>query len=302
MLQSVKTIEKRLVECEINEKNNWIHLTNPSILEIDEVCKLTGAERELINYCLDEEESSRIDFENDQALVILNASVEDTDSEHTSFNTYPFGILFLKDHIVTVCLEELRFINRINKMSPRYLDTTKATQFAFHLIDSMISDYNKDLQKISRSIESVDESLGDRTFNDEIILSLLDAEKTLVYFTTSINKNEVVIRKILRTPLIQKFEEDKDLIEDVLIEVDQAKETVNNNVNIARSIREAGSSVLNNELNITMKNLTSITIVMTIPTMVFSFYGMNISFGSYINHQDAIIWVIAGTVVGYKTP
>ena len=187
----------------------------------------------------------------------------------------PMGIIITDSHVITVCLKENIIIDEFTKGIVKGIQTQFKTRFVFHMLLRIASKYLLYLKQIDKLSNYVEQQLHKSMKNKELI-QLLGLEKSLVYFSTSLKSTETVLEKILRGRVIKLYEEDQELLEDVLIEVKQAIEMSNIYSNILSGTMDAFASVISNNLNIVMKVLTVITIVMSVPTMVFSFYGMNV--------------------------
>ena len=269
MLKYYKTVENTIVELDTMEPGCWVSAVAPTETEISSLQEELNIDRDFIRSALDEEETSRIESDDGQTLIVLDYPVAEKvqDKDDTiSYYTMPMGIIITDSHVVTVCLKENIIIDEFTKGIVKGIQTQFKTRFVFHML------YLKQIDKLSNYVE---QQLHKSMKNKELI-QLLGLEKSLVYFSTSLKSTETVLEKILRGRVIKLYEEDQELLEDVLIEVKQAIEMSNIYSNILSGTMDAFASVISNNLNIVMKVLTVITIVMSVPTMVFSFYGMNV--------------------------
>lgn len=253
----------------------WISVVNPTPQEIKELIEDYGLDSGFVKSSIDEEESSRIEREDDQTLVIVDTPVSSVDEDKTLlFYTQPIGIILTDKYVFTITLKETRIIEEATKGSIRNLRPCFKTRFVLQLllrIATLFLIYLKQIDKLSSAAE---QELHDAMKN-ELLMQLLALEKSLVYFSTSLKANEATIEKIFRGRVIKLYDEDQDLLEDVLIEMKQAIEMSSIYTGILSSMMDGFSSVISNNLNIVMWRLTIITIIMAIPTMVYSFYGMN---------------------------
>ena len=253
----------------------WVNLTYPSEDELNTVAVTLGVEPTFLRAALDEEETSRIDTEEGQTLIIIDApSVEKDDA--VVYSTLPLGIIVTEKHIITVCLKETSILKDFQDGLVRNADTQKRTQCILYMLLQVAKRFLQYLKQIDKIYNYMERQLYKSQRNKELI-QLLDLEKSLVYFNTSLKANEVTLEKILRGRIITLYEEDHDLLEDVLIEVRQAIEMANIYSSIISGMMDAFASVISNNLNVIMKVLTSITILLTIPNIFFSFYGMNVA-------------------------
>ncbi len=264
-------------EVGIQEPKSWIKMVNPTKDEIVMVHKETGALTEFLEAPMDDEERPRIDVEDDQTLILINVPViEEVEfPDNVRYDTIPLGIVYMENRIITVCLEDVDIINDFVNKRLKSFSTGKKTRFTLQIMYKTAIYFLKYLKKIDRRTVDLENSLHGALKNEQLI-KLLSMEKSLVYFATSLRSNELVMKKILRSKCIPLYEDDEDLLEDVLTENKQAIDMSEINSNILSGMMDAFASIISNNLNIVMKLLTSITITLTIPTMIASFYGMNV--------------------------
>ena len=273
----------------------WVNLTYPSEDELNTVALTLGVEPTFLRAALDEEETSRIDTEEGQTLIIIDVpSVEKDDA--VVYSTLPLGIIVTQKHIITVCLKESSILRDFQDGLVRNAETQKRTSFILYMLLQVAKRFLQYLKQIDKIYSYMERQLYKSQRNKELI-QLLDLEKSLVYFNTSLKANEVTLEKILRGRIITLYEEDHDLLEDVLIEVRQAIEMANIYSSIVSGMMDAFASVISNNLNVTMKVLSSITILLAIPNIIFGFYGMNITTGLPLDHFWWIPLAIVGVVV-----
>ncbi|MBP2654143.1 MAG: CorA-like Mg2+ transporter protein [Firmicutes bacterium] len=261
------------------EKGAWINLINPTQDELNNVALITGAPMDHLKSALDEEERSHTEIETNSMLIITNIPIlRGTDS----YDTLPLGIIMMKDYIITVCLEKHQVLSEFTLESHRPVSTFKKTRFLFQILNKSATLYLKYLKQINRRTDEIEHDLRQSMKNEEMF-QLLELQKGLTYFTASLRSNGIVLEKLLRLRsniqlqhLITMYEEDEDLLEDVIIENKQAIEMVEMYSNILSSMMDAFASIISNNLNIVMKFLASITIILAIPTMIASFWGMNV--------------------------
>ena len=243
--------------------------------EMNTVTALLGIDPGFLRAALDEEETSRIDTEDGQTLIIIDLpSVEQ--GEAVVYSTLPLGIIVAEKCIITVCLKESSIIRDFQDGLVKNAETQKKTSFILYLLLWVAKRFLQYLKQIDKIYNYMERQLYKSQRNKELI-QLLDLEKSLVYFNTSLKANEVTLEKILRGRIITLYEEDHDLLEDVLIEVRQAIEMANIYSSIISGMMDAFASVISNNLNVIMKVLTSLTILLTLPNIIFGFYGMNVA-------------------------
>lgn len=253
----------------------WISVVDPTAQEIQQLIESYKLDSGFVRSSLDEEESSRIEREDDQTLIIVDTAVSEIQTEETIlFFTVPLGIIITQDYVFTISLKDNRVLRDMAEGLVRGVQTRMKTRFVMQLLLRITSVYLQDLKQIDKTSYIMEQKLSGAMKNKELI-QMLELEKSLVYFSTSLKANEVTIEKLLRGRTIKLYDEDQDLLEDVLIEVRQAIEMSNIYSGILSSMVEAFGSVTSNNLNIVMWQLTIITIIMEIPNMIFGFYGMN---------------------------
>ena len=227
--------------------------------------------------CPTEEESSRVESEDDQTLVIVDVPVAERQDEEKTvvYSTIPMAIITNNRFITTVCLRENAVVNEISQGLVKNIQTHLRTQFLLNIllrIATRFLQYLKQIDKISYTTEN----LLQKTMRNKELIQILGLEKSLVYFSTSLKSNEVTLEKILRGRIIKLYDEDEDLLEDVIIEVKQAIEMCSIYSNVLSNTMDAFSSIINNNLNIVMKLLAALTIIMELPNIIFGLYGTNV--------------------------
>lgn len=303
MLDIFKTIGDNLFTLEEIEDDAWINLVNPTDEEIDFIEKKLNVDRDFLKAALDEEESARLDVENEQVLILVDTPYVEKTDEHIIYETLPLGIIITGKNIITVCLKKSIVLDQFEKNSIRTFTTFKKYRFLYQILYKNSQRYLLYLRQIDRMSNYVEKQLHKSMKNKELI-QLLDLEKSLVYITTALQANQVVLDKILKINIVKKYEDDEDLLEDVIIENKQAIEMANIYSGILGNTMDAFASIISNNLNIVMKLLTSITILMAIPTMFSSFYGMNVAnlpFGSspYAFWIVSAMSIVTACIVGF---
>lgn len=280
------------------ESGCWIAMTNPTENEMLLVSEEFNIDTESLRAALDDEERSRIEVEDTYTMIIVNIpTIEERDKEQW-YNTIPMSVIMTKNVIITVCLQETPVLETFMNGRVRDFHTHMKTRFILQLLYKNSSFFLQYLRSIDKKSEIVENKLHASTKNHELI-ELLKLEKSLVYFTTALRSNEVVLEKLLKIDSIKKYPEDTDLLEDVIIENKQAIEMSNIYSGILSGMMDAFASVISNNLNIVMKFLAIVTIVMSIPTMIFSAYGMNVAIKGmpFANSQYGFLIVIAFALI-----
>ena len=293
MVRIFKTIDGAIHEIQEPQEGCWIALTNPTATEIFEISEQFGIEVDDLRAPLDEEERSRIEVEDNYTLILADVPAIEERNEKDWYVTIPLGIIVSQKLIFTVCLEDTQVLTRFMEGRVRNFFTYMKTRFILQILYRNASMYLRYLRIIDKKSEQIEEKLHLSTRNQEL-MELLELEKSLVYFTTSLRSNEMVLEKLLKVESIKKYPEDTELLEDVIIENKQAIEMANIYSGILSSMMGTFASVISNNLNIVMKFLATVTIVMSIPTMVASFYGMNVNSRGmpFANHPYGFVIVL----------
>ena len=276
MIRIFKTEDGAMHEKEEMQPGCWIALTNPTASEIIDIADDVYKRQDHLRAPLDEEERSRIEVEDEYTLILVDIpSIEERNGKDW-FVTIPLAIITTKDVLITVCLEETPVLTSFMDGRVRDFHTFMKTRFILQILYKNATQFLLYLRIIDKKSEVIERKLHQSQKNEELI-ELLELEKSLVYFTTSLRSNEVVLEKLLRIEKIKKYPEDTDLLEDVIVENKQAIEMANIYSGILSGTMDAFASVISNNLNIVMKFLATVTIVLSIPTMIASFYGMNVN-------------------------
>ncbi len=302
MIEIFRTVEPRneLILIDNIEKGCWINLITPTADELNYIQNELEIVPNFLRDPLDEEEKARIDVEEDQTLIIVDIPYVYEDENTLKFETMPLGLLVKDDYIITISSKDSFIIDTFRNKKIRELYTFKKTRFILQILFNVAKDYLKYLKHIDKKTDDLEKTLHKSMRNKELF-KLLELEKSLVFFTTSLKSNEIVMEKLLRGKYIKLYEEDQDLLEDVIIENKQAIEMANIYSSILSGMMSAFSSVISNNLNIVMKFLTSVTIVMAIPTMIYSFYGMNVDLpfagNASTGNPLAYLYILLGSLV-----
>lgn len=283
------------------KKGNWINMIAPTEDEIKDVCKKLKIQEDFIRYPLDYEEKARIDIEEDDktTLFIIDVPVIEKENNEQVYSTMPLGMIIVRDdYFITVSLKQNRVVSELEKGKDKNnIITYKKSRMILQLFYKNAELYLKYLKKINKETE-IAESVLKKSLKNKELLKMLSLEKSLVYFTTSLKSNEVVMEKTLRGKIIKLYEEDEDILEDAIIENKQAMEMSKIYSDILNGTMDAYASIISNNLNGVMKFLTSITIILAIPTMIASYWGMNIEVPmQFSNSPWAFYIVVAFSVI-----
>lgn len=273
------------------EEDCWIHLVHPTLDEVKQVCTKTGADERLISKVLDEEELSRIEVERESTLIVLNIPYLVDHAHKNKYRTLPLGIIHTNRYIITIILKENKLFEDFENGNIRDFHTEKKTRFTIQLLLRISQGYLFGLDEMNKDIERQEHQLAKATKNQELI-EMLNIEKSLVYFMGSLKYNQATLERLSKGNVIPFYEEDKDLLEDAMIESNQAIEMATIYKEIMASTTETYASIISNNLNVIMKFLAGITIVFSVPTMVASFMGMNVPLGDFATNPASFFILI----------
>ncbi len=254
----------------------WISMIRPTESEIHDISQKLSIDADDLKSALDTDERSRLAYEDNYTMVLVNIPTIEEDTEKELYDTIPLSIFIAKKTIITVCSEESPILKAFTDGRVRDFNTSMKSRFMMQILYRTASLYLQYLRNIERQSEVLENDLHKSTQNSALF-ELLKLEKSLVYFTTSLRSNEVVMEKLFRNERFKKYPEDEELLEDVIIENKQAIEMANIYNGILNGMANAYASVISNNLNTVMKTLAIVTIVLSIPTMIFSAYGMNVA-------------------------
>ena len=284
-------------------RGSWVNLVNPDPDELALINILTEIPTDVLKTALDREERSHVEIEDNYIFVVINIpTVRGTDS----YDTVPLGIFITPDFFITVCLEEsdvlYPFLN--NQVATFY--TYKKTRFLFQIMYRTATLFLRYLQQITHRSDDIEIQLRHTTKNKDFF-QLLELQKSMTYFTSALKTNGTVMERILRIRghedvrrLLKMYEEDEDLLEDVIIENKQAIEMVEMYSNILMNMMNAFTSIISNNLNMVIKFLASVTILLSIPTLIFSLWGTNVALPFQADPQGfwMVVLIALGITVG----
>ena len=257
------------------EEGTWICLTAPSQEEIREVAATLDIEPADVQAALDPEESARISLEDGYTVIIVDIPLKVDGAAEGVYTTIPLGILLTQTTITTVCSVDTPVLSDFASCRVRGFSTKKKMRFVYQILYRTATIYQTNLRIIDKRRTEIEERIGQHT-EDVDLIDLHELESTLVYFATSLRANGVVLDRLTRYKRLEQYPEDTELLGDVIVENQQAIEMTSIYRDIINGTRELMSSVIDNRLNNVMKYLTSITIVMAIPTVISGIYGMNV--------------------------
>lgn len=277
MISIYKTIEEKceLIKLETIESGCWINVVSPSDQDILLLSKKTLIPIEFLRAALDDEETSRVEIEDQNIMVVVDVPFTEMEDNSLTYDTVPLSIIYTENEIVTICLKNSKITTDFIKGSVKNFYTYKHSRFILQLLYRVASYYLICLRQIDKKSLMIQKKLQKSMSNKEL-MHLLYLRNSLIYFSTSLKSNELTFDKMLKLKLLDKYEEDKDILEDVLIETKQAIEMTDIYSNVLSGTMDASASVISNNLNLVMRFLTSITIVLAIPTIISGFWGMNV--------------------------
>jgi len=271
----------------------WVRLTNPTEAELSHIAETCCLPPEFLKAALDEEERPRIDAEDNVVLIVLDVPMITDNEGIRTLSTLPLGIIISATMVVTVCSRQSPILDDFMAGKVRHFHTAKKTRFLFQIFHRNASSYLHHLRQIERTISRIEVELH-RSMKNEELFQMMELEKSLIYFSTSLKSNEAVLERILRTKPLKMYDDDAEFLEDVIIENKQAMEMSQIYLHILNGMTQAFATIISNNLNIVMKFLASITIIIAIPTMIASFYGMNVEGGGPLSQSPLGFELIFG--------
>ena len=286
MVKYYKTDDREIHEEDKINNGVWIQMINPSVAEGQMVADALNVDIEDVLAALDEEESSRIELQDGYTLILVDIPSTEIRHEKESYTTIPLGIILTGEEIITVCTEDTPVLQAFLNNRVKEFSTKKKLRFVYQILYRVSVLYQSDLRIIDKMRTEIEERVGDDT-EEEDLIALHELESTLVYFATSLRANGNVLDRLTRYKRLEQYPEDKELLGDVIVENKQAIEMTSIYRDIINGTRELMSSVIDNRLNNVMKYLTSITLVMAIPTVISGMYGMNVN-GAGMPFADSV--------------
>lgn len=275
MLNIYRTDDNTVFEVDSMENDCWYHLSAPTSTELQQVIAQTGVQVDFLRASLDDDERSRIETQDGQTLILVDTPIEESEDNKGGYETIPIGIIMMENCIITVCLKDPPLISEFYKGKVKNFSTKKHNRFILQLLYRNAAKFLHYLRRIDRKSTEIEDELHKSMRNKELI-DMLQLEKSLVYFSTSLKGNEGVLERLMRMSFIRQYSDDMELLEDVIIENKQAIEMCTIYRDILAGTMDAFASVISNNLNILMKVLTVITMILTVPTIIASMWGMNV--------------------------
>jgi magnesium transporter len=273
MLTIYKTTEHGLEQLDSMANGVWVKAVDPTPEEMQQLVGW-GIDADYINYSLDLDEMPRIERDDDYTFILVRIPHRQPDSD-IPYITIPLGIMIKGNMIVTICRYDKEMFKVLANGKYRLLKTGKRYRFALYIFLETATRYLTHLREINRMTEAIEDQLQQSTRNREV-LELLKYQKSLTYFATALRSNEVMMERVQRTQIFNYYEEDQDLLEDVLTENQQAIQMTSIATELLSAMMDAFASIISNNLNAVMKILAALTIIIALPGTVGTFFGMNV--------------------------
>ncbi|MFS9439066.1 magnesium transporter CorA family protein [Streptococcus sobrinus] len=294
MKQMFLSVNNQLNEIKTFEPGAWINLVNPSQEESVRLAEKFKIDITDLRAPLDAEESSRISVEDNYTLIIVDVPTQEDRNGKSYYVTIPLGIVVTEDVVITTCLEPLDLFDKFLNHRIRGFYTFMKTRFVFQLLYRNAELFLTALRSIDRQSDRIEAQLEDATRNEQLI-DMMELEKSIIYLKASLKINERIVKKLSgHTSSLKKYVDDEDLLEDSLIETQQAIEMASIYENVLNIMTETSASIISNNQNSIMKTLALMTMALDIPTVIFSAYGMNFKNNWLpLNGLPHAFWVIA---------
>ena len=268
------------------EKNMWIHIFDPKFEDVKKISEITNIDRDLLLTAMDDEESAHLDVDDDYTMIVLDVPIY---VDHI-YETYPFVIIYNNDYYVTMCKKETKLLDLMVKKFKK-IEPHKHVRLTLQLMYRIASQYISSLKYLNSKRQEIEKEIQSSIENKDL-LSLMTLNKSFIYFSTSLNANKIVLSKVKRLEEYKKYETDFDLMEDVEVENNQAIEMCSIYRDILTNMIDANASIISNNLNTVMKVLAVITLIIEIPTLIASIFGMNVNL-PFTNNENGFLIIIA---------
>lgn len=292
MVEILKTVGRTIEKCGSPEAGTWINAVAPTVDEVKSLAAEIELDIDSIKAALDEEERAHIEVEENHVLIIIDVPIEDR-TENTYFSTIPLGIVLMKDYIVTICTKKLPLIETFCSGKFKSFTTQNQTRFLLLMLFRNAAYFLHYLKRINQMSSAIERDMI-RSYSNKEIVKMLRLQKSLVYFSNSIKTNESVMLKLKRFDFIRENSDTEELMQDVVIEIEQAMEMARTYTAIITGVAETLATLADTQLNRTMKLLTGVTIILCIPTIVSGIYGMNVALPGGSNPHT--FWFLTGGI------
>ena len=277
MMKIYLTADKQLTHADAIEDGSWVCLTQPTPEEIRQVAGTLDIEPADLQAALDPEESARVSLEDGYTVIIVDIPVPVPDKGEGVYTTIPLGILLTQTTVTTVCAVDTPVLADFTAMRVRDFSTKKKMRFVYQILYRAATMYQLELRLVDRRRQEIEKNLAGSSTQDSDLIELHALESTLVYFATSLRANSTVLDRLTRYKRLEQYPDDMELLDDVIVEIRQAIEMTSIYRDDIKGTRELFSAILDNRLNNAMKYLTSVTLIMAVPTVISGLYGMNVN-------------------------
>ncbi len=296
MIQSYITQNRILLSTENRDRPGiWLKVTAPTELEAQSLAEEFNLDEVDILSAMDREEKTRIEFQDENCMIVFDIPTIEVHHDRKIYNTIPMVIFLTPDDVLTICSEETSVLQSFENRRVKEFSTKKRLRFVYQIMMQTAMYYQECLKKIEKRRQELEERIGDSLEENDLI-SLHELESTLVYFATSLRENNNILSRLTRYKRLEQYEEDRDLLDDTIVETQQAIEMTQIYRDIIDGTEQLMSTIINNRLNNIMKILTSITIILSIPTLISGLYGMNVS-GIPLATLASSFWVVCLIIV-----
>lgn len=282
------------------EKGCWIHLTNPSEHEKQQLVSELDVDVEFLQDALDDDEIGRIDKDENRVMLFVDIPISAKDGQKETYTTVTLGILVMEDYFLTVCQQDTAVMNEFIQGKVKNFHTHMRTRFLLQILSHTSLYFLQYLKRINKQMESLENSLRQSMKNKEL-LSVLELQKSLVYFSTALDTNNLVMERLLSGSFLKMYEDDQELLAEVMIEIRQAIKTTEIYTAILGNVMNGFGSIISNNVNHVVKLLTAITIIVTLPMVLGTFYGMNVALPMQDNPQAFTIIMIMSVTITIVT-
>lgn len=277
-----------------NQEMIWVNMVSPTYDELQEIAEITKLPMEFLSASYDNEESAHVEIEDDSVLVVLDTPLKEEET-FAKYTTVPFLIVYNNEYFVTISQEE-NMLSDLVAQRTKKIQITSYPNFTLQFLYRLTTSFITSLKRIDIQTKELEKKLHRSTQNKELF-ELMDINKTLVFFSTALNANKMVISKLSRLGCYKNIEENADLLEDAIIENNQAIEMCSIYRGIISGMQDVYASIISNNLNIVMKSLAVITIVLSIPTIIASFYGMNFDNIPLDDYQYGFYIIVGASII-----
>ncbi|MDD4817077.1 MAG: magnesium transporter CorA family protein [Victivallaceae bacterium] len=295
MIQMFHKASYNLREVSDREPGCWINISAPTPAEVDDISRRLNIPPTMLTDPLDEDERARIEVEDDTLLILLRVPYFTSDAD-VPFRVVPLGIIYSGDFVITVSSRHATIMNDFSNGLVRNFITVNRERFIFQILNRAALLYLNYLKEINIRTENIERELQTAVSNHKLInMQLLG--KSLVYFTTSLKANEIMIGRLSNLKMFKVSDDDEEMFADVIVEYRQALEMATVYNNILNGTMDAFASIISNNLNVVMRTLTYISIILMVPTLITSMYGMNIAWLPFAQNPYGLYIIMGASVV-----